>query len=120
MKNMNNKIKYDQIVKSLKKDKKFKRYEYDAKVKLNFGIELLRKRREQGLTQEEFAKKIETTQKVISKIENGDVDVGICMLCRISKALNFKQENFNNIFEIGLIYKASDSKKLKLKKSISC
>ena len=106
---MNNIKNYNEIIQELKKNNRFERYENDAKIKLNVGIEVLRARKNQNLSQGELAKNIATTQKVISKIENGEVDVGVCMLSRISKNLNLTTENFANIFECERIYTMSMS-----------
>lgn len=100
---------YNEIMQELKENDRFEKYENDARIKLNVGIEVLRARKNQNLSQGELAKNIATTQKVISKIENGEVDVGVCMLSRISKNLNLTTENFANIFECERIYTMSMS-----------
>jgi predicted transcriptional regulator len=45
-----------------------------------------------NLTQTQFAKKIGTTQSIISRIENGTVNIGIDFLERIAKAFDKKVE----------------------------
>jgi transcriptional regulator with XRE-family HTH domain len=90
--------KYKEILEEIRQDKDFKQYSDDARVKLNLADEVIKMRKANKLTQSELAKKMNTTQKVISKIENGEVDVGICLLSRISNRLNFKANNFCLIF----------------------
>lgn len=41
------------------------------------------------MTQQELARAVGTTQKVISSIENGDTNPGSVLLVRIAKKLNF-------------------------------
>ncbi|KKW10161.1 MAG: transcriptional regulator [Candidatus Gottesmanbacteria bacterium GW2011_GWB1_49_7] len=64
----------------------------DARMKL--AIEISEQRAHMGWSQQELAKKAETTQKVISKIENGDTNVGFDLLKRITSRLNL-------MFQIG-------------------
>ena len=49
-------------------------------------------RREQGLSQKEFAKKIGISQQVISRVEKGKENVSLIMLNNISRALNKRLE----------------------------
>lgn len=46
-------------------------------------------RRKQHLSQQELANRAKTTQAVISRIENGNVDIGVRLLQRIAHVLNF-------------------------------
>ncbi len=52
--------------------------------------QILKLRHHNNLTQKELAKKIGTTQAVISRIENGNVNISIDFLIRIAKA--FRKE----------------------------
>jgi transcriptional regulator with XRE-family HTH domain len=63
---------------------------YDARVALK-------------LSQQGLAKKVGTTQKVISKIENAEVNFGADLILRISRALNiqFKLGDFLSLPELG-------------------
>jgi len=81
-----------------RKSKNFKIYSENAEVRMRFGIEVYDARGKQGISQQKLAKNIHSTQKVISKIENGDVNVGIELLNRISKNLGFCSNNFAEIF----------------------
>jgi len=55
------------------------------------GQEILRLRREKGLTQIGLAQKIGVTQQEISRVENGD-NCSLSTLHRISKALDYDIE----------------------------
>lgn len=76
------------------KDKDFKK-EWDG-LDLRYAVieQLLKLRNSYNLSQSELAKKIGTTQSVISRIENGSVNIGIDMLERIASAFN-KQIKIN-------------------------
>ena len=52
--------------------------------------QLIKLRNAYNLSQTELAKKIGTTQAVISRIENGTTNIGIDFLDRIAKAFNKK------------------------------
>ncbi len=66
------------------------------------GEEILRLRREKGLTQIGLAQKIGVTQQEISRVENGD-NCSLSTLHRIAKALDndieisFKEKNHEKI-----------------------
>lgn len=66
------------------KDKEFKK-EWD-KLELRYRVieEIISMRKAEKLSQSELAKKLGTTQSVISRIENGNINVGIDMLQRIA------------------------------------
>ena len=68
------------------KDEAFKK-EWD-KLELRYKIieQFLRLRIKYDLTQKQFAEKIGTTQAVVSRIENGNVNIGIDFLERVAKA----------------------------------
>jgi predicted transcriptional regulator len=52
--------------------------------------QLIKLRNAYNLSQTELAKKIGTTQAVISRIENGTTNIGVDFLDRIAKAFNKK------------------------------
>ena len=60
------------------------------KLELRYIIvkQLIKLRNSYNLSQSELAKRIGTTQAVISRIENGSVNVGIDMIERIAKSFN--------------------------------
>ena len=72
-----------------KKGPYFERFSKEAKERIKLGVEIYNKRELMGISQQELAKRAETTQKVISNIENGDVNVGFSLLNRIATVLNF-------------------------------
>ncbi|OGY40899.1 MAG: hypothetical protein A2Y82_03450 [Candidatus Buchananbacteria bacterium RBG_13_36_9] len=84
---MNKKIKKNPIAEA-RKHPKFKQFSEEAEVKIKLGIEIYDARNENDLSQQELAKLVGTTQKVISKIENAEVNAGINLLQRISRILN--------------------------------
>ena len=57
---------------------------------LSVAEEIYNARMALKLSQQELAKKIGTTQKVISKIENADVNFGMDLILRISRVLKMQ------------------------------
>lgn len=98
MKNMNKKNSLDPL-KEIKKYPKFKKFSDKYEVRIKLAEEIYETRNAMGLNQQELAKMAETTQKVISKIENSDVNVGIDLLQRIAKNLDFTIKNWVNVFD---------------------
>lgn len=88
-----------------KKGPYFERFSKEAKERIKLGVEIYNKREEMGIIQQELAKRAETTQKVISNIENGDVNVGFSLLNRIAIVLNFNCDNWGNIFGFVVPYR---------------
>ena len=66
--------------------KEYERLELQKRVA---GI-IVHKRQEKRLSQQDLAKRAHTTQSVISRIENGNVSVGLQMLQKIAEALDSK------------------------------
>ncbi len=97
MKNMNNKNKkkaaYDPMAEA-RKNKDFPRYYKQAQDRIALAAELYRQRERMGISQKELAVKVGSTQKVISRIENADVNVGLSLLKRMAEALDFNCENW--------------------------
>jgi|GEM_PF-1967254 len=81
-----------------RKYKKFQELSNDVQLRLRLAVEIYRKREIMGLRQQDLARKIGSTQKVISKLENGDVNVGIGLVNRIASALNFTVDNWSKIY----------------------
>ncbi|HOI97496.1 MAG TPA: helix-turn-helix transcriptional regulator [Candidatus Pacearchaeota archaeon] len=81
-----------------RKNKHFKRYSGEADVKIRFAIAVYRARTKKRMSQQELAKKAQTTQKRISNIENADVDLGMSAIYRISQALCFDSKTLADIF----------------------
>jgi len=63
-------------------------------IELRYAVikQLIKLRNTYNLSQTQLAKKIGTTQAVISRIENGTTNIGIDFLEKIAKAFNKKVE----------------------------
>lgn len=68
------------------KDKEFKNEWDSVELRYQFIQKLIELREENKVSQSQLAKKIGTTQAVISRIESGNVNVGIDMVQRIAAA----------------------------------
>ena len=79
----------DDLKKDLK-NKKFKEVFYQEKIKLDIANEIIRLRKKKKISQKELAKKIKTTQAVISRIENGQVFPSTNIIQRICNELNVR------------------------------
>ena len=77
----------DDLKKDLK-DKKFKEVFCQEKIKLDIANEIIKLRKKKKISQKELAKKIKTTQAVISRIENGQVFPSTNIIQRICNELN--------------------------------
>jgi len=100
MKNINNKkINIDPISEA-RKGKYFEQYSNEARGRIMLGVEIYNVREKMGISQQVLAKKAHTTQKVVSRVENGDVNIGFSLLSRIASVLNFNYENWGKIFGI--------------------
>lgn len=97
-----------------RKYKKFQELTNDVQLRLRLAVEIYKEREKMGLRQQDLAKKIGSTQKVISRLENGDVNVGIGLVNRIANALNFTASNWSKIYnftipEVKIIWAATPS-----------
>jgi predicted transcriptional regulator len=68
------------------KNKEFKEEWDKLELRYQFVRKLISLREESKVSQAELAKKVGTTQSVISRIENGSVNIGIDMIQRIASA----------------------------------
>lgn len=68
------------------KNKEFKEEWDKLELRYQFVRKLISLREESKISQAELAKKVGTTQSVISRIENGNVNIGIDMIQRIASA----------------------------------
>jgi DNA-binding XRE family transcriptional regulator len=68
------------------KNEEFKKEWGSLELRYQFIQKLIELREENKISQSQLAKKIGTTQAVISRIENGSVNVGIDMIQRIAAA----------------------------------
>jgi len=77
---------FNKLLKEELKNPEFKQ-EWDN-LELRYAIvkQLIKLRNSYNLSQSELAKRIGTTQAVISRIENGSVNVGVDMINRIAKS----------------------------------
>lgn len=100
MKNISKKEKFNiDAIAEARKDKNFQRDSEGATVKIKLAVEIFNARESMGMSQQKLAKEIGSTQREISRIENGDVNVGVELLNRIQKKLGFTSNNFAEIFD---------------------
>jgi len=99
MKNIIKKKKNIDIMAEVRKNKNYAKYANEADIKIRIAEEVYKARTKKGLSQQELAKIIGTTQKVLSNIENADVNVGTVLLHKISIALGFTANNFVRIYK---------------------
>jgi len=95
------KKKFDPIGRA-RRDKRFVEFSRDANMRVNFGLEVYSRRRELGLSQQALAKKIKSTQKVISHIENAEVDIQSSTINKLNGVLNFGAESWSRIYGFSL------------------
>jgi transcriptional regulator with XRE-family HTH domain len=88
MKNKNNK-KIDKL-QAIRQHPAYKKAFDAAGVRIKLAIEISEARAKKGLSQQELAKIAETTQKVVSKIESGDMNIGLDLLRRIVRCLGLE------------------------------
>lgn len=86
------------VIAEARKDKKFKQYVQDASIKIKLANEVYQARQMLGVTQFQLAKMVQTTQAIISRIENFEFNIGIELLNRLAEQLKFKESNWANIF----------------------
>ena len=79
-------------------NKYFLEFSKIAKRKIRLANEIFQQRNRKGLSQQELARKVGTTQKIVSKIENGDMNVGFDLLSRFIEFFNLNSEDLANIF----------------------
>lgn len=82
-----------------RKNKNFSLQSTSSRVTIRLAAEVYTKRKQQQWTQADLAKKICTTQRVISNIESGDVNIGIDLLKRLVDGLRFSNDDLGIIFE---------------------
>jgi ribosome-binding protein aMBF1 (putative translation factor) len=82
-----------------RKLKDFDKYSKEAEERIRLAEEVYRRRKELNLSQTELAKRAETTQRIISDIENADLNIGFALLNRLARELSFDCENWSNALE---------------------
>ena len=105
MKNINTKKMNNDPIAEARKGKYFEQYSKEARERIRLGVEIYNARETFGMSQQELAQKAQTTQKVISRIENGDVNIGFALLNRIAIILNFNYKNWGNVLNFNTPYK---------------
>lgn len=74
------------FIKEQLKDEEFKREWEKLEPRYQIIKQILKLRIKYDLTQKQFAEKVGTTQAVVSRIENGNVNIGVDFLERVAKA----------------------------------
>ena len=80
-------ITLDQVIKENLKDPEFKKAWEKSEAAYQVTRQLIKARLKKGVSQKQLAKKADTTQAVISRIENLSVNPSIGLLDRIAQAL---------------------------------
>ena len=88
MKNMRKKNR--DPIKVIKKQPLYNQLKYEVETRMKIAIEINCARLAIGMTQKKLAEKAKTTQKIVSKVENGDYKIGVDLLVRITKSLGIK------------------------------
>lgn len=62
------------------------------------GRRIAKTRKRQGISQEELAESAGVYRAYIGKVERGEINIGLCNIQKITKALNLSMENlFKNL-----------------------
>lgn len=69
------------------KKKSFAKAYQEVEFLTHIGLTIAKYRDKAGLTQGQLAKKLKTTQSVISRIENGNQNLSVTMLAKIAQVL---------------------------------
>lgn len=72
----------------LLKDPEFKKLYKDSQPEFEIAEAIIRARIDNKITQKELAKRINTTQSVISRLEQGERSPSIALLKKVAAALN--------------------------------
>jgi len=86
---------YDPIAEA-RKNPKFSEYYQDARERINFAVQIYNVRKQQHLNQTELAKRANTTQRIISNIENADINIGLGLVVKVLSALGLKLKIVDN------------------------
>jgi len=79
---------FNKLLKEELKNPEFKQEWDNLELRYTIVKQLIKLRNSYNLSQSELAKRIGTTQSVISRIENGSVNVGVDMINRIAKSFD--------------------------------
>jgi len=84
----NNMKDWNEIKKKWLKDPEFKRLYEESQPEFEIAKAIIRARIERKMTQKELARRMHTTQSVISRVEQAGTSPSISFLKRVAKALN--------------------------------
>ena len=90
---MKHAIKYNSHCDPVAKARKhplFKHYSKEARARILLAREIYEARQKKRLSQQALAQKAQTTQKVVSNIENGQVNVGLDLIFRMVRTLGIR------------------------------
>lgn len=79
-----------QKFKEIENHPQYKRIANEVDVLIRLAIEVFEARKNKKWSQQKLAREAKTTQKVISKIESGEVNIGLDLLQRIARCLNLR------------------------------
>ncbi len=79
---------WDTYKQKLLKDPEFKKLYEESQPEFEIAKAIIRARIENKITQKELAEKMNTTQSVISRVEQGKTSPSISLLKRLAAALN--------------------------------
>lgn len=79
---------WDTYKQKLLKDPEFKKLYEESQPEFEIAKAIIRARIKNRITQKELAKKMNTTQSVISRVEQGRTSPSIALLKRLAAALN--------------------------------
>ena len=79
---------WDTYKQKLLKDPEFKKLYEDSQPEFEIAKAIIRARIQNKITQKELAEKMNTTQSVISRVEQGKTSPSISLLKRLAAALN--------------------------------
>lgn len=79
---------WNEIKKQWLKNPEFKRLYEESQPEFEIAKAVIRARIENKITQKELAKRVNTTQSVISRLEQGESSPSISFLKRVAAALN--------------------------------
>lgn len=96
MKNINKKN--IDILSEIKKDKNYLLYSKDSNLRIRLAVEVFKTREGMGISQVNLAKDIHSTQRIISNIENAEINISIGLLNRIMERLKFDSDTLAKIF----------------------
>lgn len=80
------------------KNKKYEEYSSEADLKIRIAEEIYAMRKLNNISQQKLAELAGTTQRIISCLENAELNPGAFLLFKIFKVLNFTSHNVAKIY----------------------